>query len=170
MKEIATRTTTAYQKYTAVTNRTTVHPTTLRRQRKWTAIGHKILDGEDCSLLIIRCGDLLRKADELGKDIAPALNPNKEHQYRINNAECYSVTFGCEKCADSRSSVWQKSASLKELCEYQLGIILISWILSARGLKNLTACIGAMCICLRRLRRITRRFLGIQTYYDITEH
>lgn len=65
------------------------------------------------------------KDDELGNEFSPAYNPNKDHQYRIYeyNAECYSVTLGFDKRADSCSSRWQKSASPKELCGYELGII-----------------------------------------------
>jgi hypothetical protein len=64
----------------------------------------KILDGKDGRLLIILCGVLLDKDDELGKDTAPAYNPNKGHQYRIYNAECYSLTLEFEKCADLYNS------------------------------------------------------------------
>ena len=92
-KEIAARTKTDYPKHTAVTNKTTILPTTLKRQRKLTVILNKILDGKDGSLLLIRSGNLLGKDDELGNDIAPTYNPNTDHQYRIYtyNAECYSV-------------------------------------------------------------------------------
>lgn len=66
---------------------------------------NKILDGKDRRLLIIRCGDPLDKDDELGNDTAPAYIPNKGHQYRIYNAECYSVKLEFEKCADSYNSM-----------------------------------------------------------------
>jgi hypothetical protein len=41
---------------------------------------HKILDGKDRRLFMIRCGDLLGKDDELGNDTAPAYNQNKDHK------------------------------------------------------------------------------------------
>lgn len=47
---------------------------------------NEIADGKDRCLFIICCGDLLGKDDELGK-IAPAYSPNKDHQYRLYNAE-----------------------------------------------------------------------------------
>ena len=60
---------------------------------------------KDRRLFIIRCGDLLGKDDELGNDIARACSPNKDYQYMLYNAECYSVTLGFEKCADSCNSM-----------------------------------------------------------------
>jgi hypothetical protein len=62
------------------------------------------------------------------------------------------------------AAVWQQSAALKGLCAYALGLIWLSWILSVRWLKNVTACISVLYLCLRTLRRITRSILWIRTY------